>query len=508
MSAARRDGLIVLALLVVLMAMYAPVLRAHYYMRDEFMLVQDTKPGLADVAFVAGVLGWKNARPLAYPFYGVYSAVDARGGLWCIRISQLVMAGAAAVFFFRLLRRRAMAALTAAGVVLFLWSQPTISIYSAYCGMAPYWMGVCGGWWAYLLLRRDETAPLSARRLLVATLLLFGGWLTFQAAPFGALVPAVYYGLTATPAQWPTERRTQRITLALLGFTVLLYIGFTKLTLAVSNVNLTSPVRRAFALLSGAGWDEYRRLLDPVTLLEPFEWWNYALPVASLSNERFLLLTGLSALLWVVVVACAWRVEASSRERSDTHARFGMALLAVALTYAPVALEGLTGLRRQHVFVAFVPAALLFFVYAAGALWQARPRPAVLRIIAGGVVGGIVAGVCAGTHAGLDRGVVQPHAAAQRFIEQEIRQRGGPASTSLTVVTVQEAPCLLEPCKGLFGRTAWSVSRASYPKLFRRVAQEAIGRSGLPVTYISESDPMPAQTAQAIVIDFRRFVQR
>lgn len=502
--ASRRPDVLILAVVALLAVVYAPVLGPRYYMRDEFMLVQDVPPSVSDIGFVAFTLGWKNARPLAYPFYGVYSFTEARGGLFWIRVSQIAMSLAAALGFHSILRRRGASPAWAAALVLFLWSQPCFVIYDAYCPMAPYWLGIGGAWLAFLLVcgARAPDRP-GVGRLVAAALLLFAGWMTFQAAPFCALALLAWFALTTPGGRWAVERaryvRFAVVWVATLG----LYVVATKAMLAVSHVNLTPPVRRAFDLLSGTGLQEYAKLFEPTNLLSPFEWWNYLLPVAAIPDGTYLVLTGLSAVLWLATLAVAFTIERRDGTRGDTVSRYAVALAAVGVAYLPVALEGLKGLHRQHVAIAVVPALALTFAYAARAI---APFVAIRRIVARVAVAVLLL-VALGARASLERGIVQPHAAAQAFVEDEVRRGATDAVERLVIVNAQETDCRVEPCRGLYGRTSWSVSRHDYPKLFRRIAREILGRPGLPVEYLEPEDPRLQKLSGALLVDYRRFDQ-
>jgi len=503
----RADRLALVLVALVLTVVYAPALQATYYMRDEFYLVQDAGPPLVALPVYWIASGWHSGRPIAYSVYATYFALNMHGGLFWIRLSQVVMTIGAAAFFFHLLRRRAVGPAMAAAIVVFLWSQPALAVSSAYSNNAPYWFGVCGGWFAFLLIYDAPGAAPERRRWLAAGMLLFAGYLTFQAAPYGALAPAAFYALTASPAEWSRVRRRCVGFVALLGGVTLVYVVFTKLMLAVTGVQLTSPVRRAFALLSGTDAAEYARLLDVSTLLGPFEWWNYVVAVPPLSPTTYLALSGASALAWFL--SCGLAFAAERAQRADAAARWGFALLAVGLTYVPVALEGLTGLHRQHTFIAAVPALVLVLLHAAGVVRRAVP---VLDrgggpLAAVGTVAVVL--VAAGARAGLERGVIEPHARAHAFVLDAMEAWRGKAVESIVVVNDGEAPCPAEPCRGFYGQTPWSETRQGFAGYFRRLARDTLGVAQVPVTFTSISEQSgegPIHSSPTtLVVDYRLF---
>ena len=340
-----------------------------------------------------------------------------------------------------------------------------------------------------------------------AALLLFIGWLTFQAAPFGILIFASYAALQCRDDHddWERLKRVQLATLGTFLLTMLLYIGMTKVIVAFTPVRLTSPVSRAFSLLGGAQFAEYLRLFDPATLLGPFEWWNYPIKVHTLSDSTFFWLTGLSAALSVGILLSALICElADAKNRRVILERYAASLFAIALTAIPVALEGLTGRRRQHVFIAFLPAVALSIAAATRTIGGHYPqlftklRPITMTISIAALLF-----ICFGARAGLKRAVVIPHAAAHHFVTLAFSTNSVTEAAQIIARNGNERICRFEPCRGLYGLTPWSVTRSSYGKYLRRVAQDTGARSGLPVQYFSAGEDLPTfDRRKTLIVDW------
>jgi hypothetical protein len=332
-----------------------------------------------------------------------------------------------------------------------------------------------------------------------AALLYTFAWWTFQGAPFFGLVPAVLWVLTAGPTEW---RRTRRLHLAHLGvFLVAMaaypvaYQAYLRLDPAHPTYHLASE---ALALLEGRG-ASYARLLHPDGYLPPFEWWNYPVSIAPLSQATWETLAGATALAWLATWVLAAVLEARRIGADFAIQRHAVAAVAVALTFLPLPAAGFTG--RTHIYVACVPAVVVSFAWAVRFLADAvQPPPASRRRASVLAWAGLVL-VCVGARGSFERGFVQPNARFYEFVVGEI-ERQQPRDADLVLVINTDQACPDEPCRGLHGRRMSVADRTDLATFYQTLVRRGGGPAALPVQF--PRSPGAGANVRPVVIDTTR----
>jgi hypothetical protein len=483
--------------------MYSSPLRTTYYAYDEGYLILDRPAPLWLGLYMLFKFGLFNGRPISYFLWGTELGIVAReGGLHWYRVFHFAVSSGVAAYFYRLLRRRDVSPWWALFLVLLIWSQPVIQIYYFVSLRTAYWLGFCASCWAFTMVHATPAADLrSPRRLVKPAALLMVSWMTFQATPFCGLAPLAYYALTAAPDTWRDERRKYLAFIATVLATMVVYTAAYKILLALTDARTYALARHVFAIPSETSAAGYLEWLRPTNYLGPFEWWNYLYPLTKLSELRWSLLTGATAVAWLGASAVAFAIEARQRSRSYVRQKYAIAFVAAGLTFFPLIADRFA--TRQNVYIACVPAITLIFAYAISVIVGAlRPRR-VTRMALATAATVVLAMVCAGAREGFDRALVYPNV---RFYDSVLEQIRGQVDARYDRILVITAPhvCEREPCRGVHGYRMSLAGRRDLPQFYRALVRRNGGRPDMPVEFVEGRELGRGDLRRALVIDHRR----
>jgi hypothetical protein len=480
---------------------FSPIHTAYYYGDETGHFFSGSSFGNLKT-WIMQVL--KTGRPVTFFLFKMMGRLvnSYQGGLQFIRVLEFLGSYFVSVFLFSIIRQRNISLSASFFLILFIWAQPVFQILHVYSLAAVYVIGIFCSYLAFILVCSPETFGISfTTRFIFSVVLLLIAWVIFPAAPFCGLAPLAFYALTSSNEEWNRDRKYYLLFVCTLIATIPVFVLGYKITLQYFHPDVSHMTEESFALLSPTSFGFYLRLLNPMNYMGPFEWWNYIYPIRKMPDILFFAFTSVTLFVWFFTGVWAFFLELKSEDRSDVVQRYLLAFGSVALCFLPLVADQFS--KRQHLYIACVPALVLVFFYGASRCVSSLPlkQPAQRKMKALAVA--IVVLVALGAQADVYRALVSPSVIFDSFVKNEMLRQLDKEYQSILVIKAKSY-CDIEPCRGFMGRRMSISSREDNPSasFYQKTLEKSGGRKDIPVQFMTDVG-VDVDLAHTILIDHR-----